>query len=367
MFLVKLSKIISLLILLLPSFIFGIVQAQNVNGSNSIEQIKKVVLHHVEKNHFSGTILVAKEGKPIFHESYGLGYQKTPDTLENHYHFSIASVTKLFTAILVLQLVDTEKIDLYRPVVEYLPQFINQIPELVTPHHLLMHLSGLPNEKRKIYRHSLSPTEIASQTLSNASKATFNSFNYNNLDYVLLGLLIEKVSETSWKEAITEHILRPLQMDETGFLAYGDYPSSFGYTYSYKKPNNPVQDPLFYIENFYAAGSMYATSEDLLKLDQALYRNQLLTETGLELLSKSYPENNYAGYSVWNYQYPFVDSQPTIMERRGGILGANVVLVRLTDSNDTIIILSNNDQFNPDSFGDAGNLREGLIRALFVE
>ncbi|MCB0642194.1 MAG: hypothetical protein KDC44_11165, partial [Phaeodactylibacter sp.] len=62
--------------------------------------------------------------------------------------------------------------------------------------------------------------------------------------------------------------------------------------------------------------------------------------------------------------YPFIDSQPLIMERRGGILGANVVLVRLLETKKTIIILSNDDRFNPDSFGDPTNLREQLIRAF---
>jgi D-alanyl-D-alanine carboxypeptidase len=133
------------------------------------------------------------------------------------------------------------------------------------------------------------------------------------------------------------------------------------YAYQYKGKKRK-QDRTFHIENFHAAGCMYSTSTDLLKLDQALYTTSLLTEKSYALLATSYPEYGYVGYSVWNYQYPFVDSQPTVMERRGGIWGTNVVLIRLTDSNHTIIILSNNDRFNPDSFGDPTNLREKLIR-----
>ena len=112
---------------------------------------------------------------------------------------------------------------------------------------------------------------------------------------------------------------------------------------------------------------MYSNACDLLKLDQALYSNQLLSDQELAQLAQSYPQHQYVGYSVWNYRYPFVESQPLIMERRGSILGANVVLVRLIDRNQTIIILSNNDRFNPDSFGDPNNLREAIIQILTKE
>ena len=92
-----------------------------------------------------------------------------------------------------------------------------------------------------------------------------------------------------------------------------------------------------------------------------MYGRTLLSEASKKLMFTSYPEYNYTGYSVWTYNYPFVDTQPKIMERRGGIFGSNSVLVRKLDLNHTIIILSNNNRFNPDSFGDPSNLREALI------
>ena len=153
-------------------------------------------------------------------------------------------------------------------------------------------------------------------------------------------------------------------MDHSGFLEYVHYPTDFAYSYQVSKKGEFRKDPAFHIENFYAAGSMYATASDLLKFEQALYGGTLLTEKSKRKLSTSYPEYNYTGYGVWNYPYPFLENQPTIMERRGGILGANSVLVRLTDNNQTIIILSNNNAFNPDSFGDPENLREELIRII---
>jgi len=326
--------------------------------------IQSAVDRYIDQSGFSGTILVAHQGKPIFHQSYGLAYRYHPDTLRNNYHYSIASMTKLFTAIRVLQLAEEEKLGIQDPLVDYLPEYRRTLSDQIRIHHLLLHLSGLPNEKDKLYHHAYAPEEMLEQTLSTKSRSEFGTFHYNNMDYLLLGLLIERLTDKSWQENVEQHILKPLGMGETGFLEYGYYPDHFAYTYSMKR-GQLQQDPLFYIENFNAAGSMYSTTLDLLKLDQALYSQILLKENGLRLLSKSYPEYGYVGYGVWNYDYPFVDAQPVIMERRGKIRGANGVVVRLTEENYTIIILSNDDRFNPDSFGDYTNLREMLIRALY--
>jgi CubicO group peptidase (beta-lactamase class C family) len=326
--------------------------------------VAAVIDTYVQRTGFSGTILVAREGKPIYHRSYGLAYYATPDTIRNDYHYAIASITKLFTSIRVLQLVEDGKIDLEEPVVTYLPQLAALIPAAVTVHHLLLHISGLPAEQDRVYRHPLAPAALVEQTLRKNQPGEFGAFRYNNIDYMLLGLLIEELTGQSWEKAITASILEPLQLKHTGFLAYGNYPDNFAYSYS-EKGKHLQQDPLFYIENFYAAGQLYSTTGDLLRLDQALYTDQLLNAASKQLLATSYPQYNYTGYGVWNYRYPFVDAQPTVMERRGGIMGANVVLVRLTDENYTVIILSNDDRFNPDSFGDEENLREMLIRSLY--
>ncbi|MEL7160994.1 MAG: serine hydrolase domain-containing protein [Bacteroidota bacterium] len=330
------------------------------------DRITATVNRYTSEYDFAGTILVARAGQPIYQESYGLAYYATPDTLRNNYHYSIASVTKLFTSIRILQLVAAGRIDLRQSVGTYLPKLAEAIPADVSIHDLLLHLSGLPEEKSAVYRRVNTPHAIVAQVLKKNKAGRYGQFNYNNVDYMLLGLVIEAVTGNAWQQEIENAILRPLKLEQTGFLKYGYYPKNFAYTYR-DKGGKLQQDPLFYIENFYAAGSMYSTANDLLRLDQALYTEKLLGAPEKQLLAQSYPEYNYAGYSVWNYQYPFVTAKPTVMERRGGILGANVVLVRLTDDNYTIIILSNDDRFNPDSFGDEDNLREMLIRTLYAE
>lgn len=328
------------------------------------QRIQEIVDYHVANHHFSGVVLVADQGDVIYEKAFGTAYVKAADDIQTDYRFSIASVAKMFAAVIVLQLVEEKKLSLDDNIAALLPQLDVPNGENITIHHLLLHISGLPNEKTAVYTQDLSLEETILACWKNRSSSQLNTFNYNNVDYKLLGLVIEKLTGNSWEEALKARILQPLGMQNTGLLEYGYYPERFAYTYQVGKKGKLKQDPFFMIENAAAAADMYATAADLLKFDQALYDETLLSEEMRRKMAISYPEYQYVGYGVWNYQYPFLASKPRIMERRGKIMGANVVLVRLIDENKTIIILSNNDAFNPDSFGDDKNLREQLIRAI---
>ncbi|MEM9836153.1 MAG: serine hydrolase domain-containing protein, partial [Bacteroidota bacterium] len=339
----QLSSFITLL-----SLIFSLT-AQGVHAQSTTDSLRiaEIVAQEVATNDFSGTVLVATAGKPIYHQSFGYAYRQSEVLVNNNTHYSVASITKTFTAIRILQLQEAGQLNVQDLVQPYLPQLKLPHSDQLSIHHLLLHISGLPNERDRDYHQPYTPLAFAQRVLGYKSPVSFGTFNYNNLDYVLLGMIIEKVTGSTWQDNIREHILAPLDMTATGFLKYGYYPKNFAYTYSYGKRKKPQQDPLFYIENFSAAGSMYSTTVDLLKLDQALYQNTLLCESGYAQLAQNHPGYDYVGYSVWNYRYPFVASKPLIMERRGGIMGANSVILRLPESQSTIIILSNTDRFNP--------------------
>ena len=326
----------------------------------NIQLIDSIVQNATNTKSFEGTVLIAETGNIAYQKSFGFKDKDQVLPIENSTRFSIASITKLFTAIITLQLVEEGSFELTDNLEALVPEL--KIPEStnITVHHLLLHISGLPNENDDIYALSKKPRDFVIETISNESNS-FGEFNYANLDYVLLGLIIEKFDGIPFEKSVQKRILDNYSMNQTGFLRKGNYPENFAYSFSYDEEDTRQADPLQFIENYYAAGSMYSTAEDLLKLDQALYDNELLTEKSKELMFTSYPEYNYSGYSVWTYNYPLAQSNPKVMERRGGILGANSVLIRLLDTNKTIIILSNNNKFNPDSFGNTQGLKEALM------
>ncbi|HAA10323.1 MAG TPA: hypothetical protein DCE41_00985 [Cytophagales bacterium] len=321
---------------------------------------------HAKLRNFSGTILLAQEGQVTYEASFGQAdlVIGTPNTLDTQY--PIASVTKLFTALVIMQLVEEGKLNLHTPVAQILPAWDISHSEYITPHHLLLHASGLKKESDRTYRKPLTSTEMLSKALSKSYVSTdFEQFRYNNVDYLLLGQVIEEVTGKPWADQVQERILTPLKMGQTGFHQAGNHPEGLVKTYSQSRAGTLKSDPVIYWQNFYAAGNMYSTAQDLLKLHVALGSEQLLSNESKETLYKMHPEWGCPAYSVWTYKYPFVASKPRLMERRGGILGANCVLVRGLEEDFALIILSNNSAFNPDSFGDPTNLREALLMAAF--
>ena len=322
-----------------------------------------IVQNAIASNAFEGTVLVAENGLPVFTQSFGFKDQEMKNAVLNNSHYSIASITKLFTAIVILQLVEEGSISLTDNLETLLPEFPINNADKISIHHLLLHISGLPNESDSIYLRYMEPRSFVLATLENQG-GELGDFNYANIDYILLGLIIEKYDRKPWQQAIRSRILDRVNMSETGFLQKNNYPKDFAFSFTIDDQNIRRSDPLLFIENYYAAGCMYSTAADLLRLDHALYNNDLLSNKSKELMYTSYPEFNYSGYSVWTYNYPFSNLKSKIMERRGGILGANVVLIRFLETHRTIVILSNNNKFNSDSFGDLNSLKEALIIAV---
>lgn len=349
----------------IPQEPLHVVQSAVVADSGEkINNIRAIVKTQVEENHFEGNVLIAEKGNVIYQESFGLRDRAQGLAHEQDTRFSIASITKMITAIVVLQLIEEEKLSLESTLSELLPEFEIPKQNKISIHHLLLHISGLPNEPSDIYLAPTTPSDYVERLMKGFKKNKgFGKFNYANIDYVLLGLIIEKLTGKSWEEAVRERIIDPLALEQTGFLAKAAYPENFAQSYTLDG-DTFIKDPEFFIENFYAAACMFSTAEDLLKIDMAMYGTDLLSEKSKKLMFTSYPKFNYTGYSVWSYQYPFVDSNPRIMERRGGIMGTNVVILRMLDTQTSIIILSNNNAFNPDSFGDPTNFREALVIAL---
>lgn len=324
--------------------------------------ISEVVEPIVERDLFEGQILIAEGGDIIYHQSFGYVDAEKSRLVQNENLFGIASVTKLFTAIVVLQLVEEQKLKLDDKLVDFFPDLNIPWGRDISIHHLLLHISGLANEADSIYNSPIKAQALVQMVLNSGQKQQKpGTYNYNNIDYVLLGLIIEQIEELAWREVLQNRIISPLGLNNTGHLMQGFYPKTCVRALSMDTLGRRIPDPAIHIENFYAAGDMYSCAEDLLKLDQAMYGESLLSQKMKDLMYHSYPEYNYTGYSVWTYNYPFVENKPRIMERRGGILGNNVVLVRFLELNRTIIVLNHNGSFNSDSFGDFNNLKEALI------
>ena len=239
---------------------------------------------------FSGSVLVAKDGKPVFSYAEGLAdrEKKVANTLNTR--FRLGSMNKMFTAVATLQLAQSGKLDLKAPFGNYLTDYPNKdVASKVTVDQLLSHTGGTGDifgpefEKKRLELKTLQDYV----TLYGTRGLEFepgSRWGYSNYGFLLLGVLIEKVSGKSYYDYVRDHIYKP-----AGMTASGSEPEeqavaerSIGYT-RFTGDLKPNADTLPYRGT--SAGGGYSTVEDLLKFATALQSHKLLNAQHTEMLT----------------------------------------------------------------------------------
>jgi CubicO group peptidase (beta-lactamase class C family) len=300
------------------------------------------------KNHnFNGSVLIATNGKIDFYATSGIANRQNNQKIDVQTKFKIASITKTFTAVLILKLYENGKLDFNATIGKYLPEYTGEGRDKVTIHHLLTYSSGIPNCEGNtgigVYQTQCTADEfIAKYCSGNLEFDPGKQFNYNNGDYIILGKIIENITKKSFLENLKEVIFTPLKMEQTGMLMSKDIVDNLANTYNIDDSTGTFynDDPM-YIENYYSAGAMYSTIEDLYKFDQGIFTNKLLSKKTVDLMLTPYPELYGVGYGFWIYEQQMGNAKITLANRQGSIWGANANWLHVIDSNQTFIILSN--------------------------
>jgi D-alanyl-D-alanine carboxypeptidase len=329
---------------------------------------------YAREHGFSGTLLIKEHDRVTYLKSFGLasiafGVPNTPQT-----RYKIASITKAFTAVLVLQLVEQGKLDLRKSIRTYLPDYAGNGGDAVTLHQLLNHTSGLPNfdqvkdlqtalsEGVPTYQKPATAAQLVSRYCSGDTVAKPGSaFDYNNCDYIVLGRILEAASGKSYAELLDERILRPLKLQNTGLPKQGCVVERLANTYMYRDDLKALADDLpVYAENWYAAGSLYSTAADVLAFSDALFGGVLLQPESLAVMTT--PGLDDYGYGVWSYEMTIDGRKQRVVKRPGRIMGAQTQLFRLVDAKTTIVMLANTDAVDLDEFAAQIARRLGTAR-----
>ncbi len=312
------------------------------------------VSEYAAAHQFNGTVVVASRGQVSYAKSFGWASIpfRVPNT--NQTRYKIASITKAFTAVLVLQLYEQGKLALNAPIKTYLPDYAGEGGATVTIHQLLNHTSGIDNMDKVTtledailggvppYQAPYTSDQLLSRFASGKlSNPPGTAFDYNNADYVILGKIIERLYGAPYEQVLQERILSPLNLVNTGMLKQQAIVDRLANTYFYRDDLKAlVPDLPVYLENWYAAGAMYSTAQDVLTFSTALFGHQLLSrpET-LALMIK--PGLDDYGYGVWSYETTIEGTKHRVVKRPGRIMGAQTQLYHFVDRDLTIIILSN--------------------------
>jgi D-alanyl-D-alanine carboxypeptidase len=311
---------------------------------------------------FSGTILVSDRGRIAYRKSFGLADRAFGVPASASTRYKIASITKLFTSVLVLQLNDEGKLDLHARAEAYLPELHGRPAGAVTIDQLLHHTSGLAQwddvasyqeafaKGVERYQRPLPPAELLKLCcLGPLAAAPGARFDYNNADYFVLGRIVERLSGRSFEAALSERILSPLHLGSTGMLHWDEIVPRLAPTYFYRDDTHVlINDMPVYYENWYAAAGMYSTADDLLAFADALFGGKLIEPAALERMLKAGADDY--GYGLWSYDVVRGGRTYRVAKRPGQVMGANSVLYRLLDRPATIVILANSNRADLDVF-----------------
>jgi CubicO group peptidase (beta-lactamase class C family) len=328
-------------------FFVGLITATSAFAQQHVQKIDGLMKQYHAYGQFNGSILVAEKGKIIYQKGFGManmewGIPNQPDT-----KFRIGSVTKQFTATLVLQMVEEGKIKLDGKITDYLTDYRKDTGGKVTIHQLLNHTSGIPSytSRREFFSESSrNPYGVADFIKKFASGdlefEPGSKFSYNNSGYSLLGAIIEKVAGKSYETVLTERIFKPLGMTNTGYDKNAPLLQKRASGYQ-KTPDGFVNAAYLDMSIPYAAGSLYSTVEDLFKWDQSLQEDKILSAESKKLMLTPGLGNYGYGIRISDQPVGKTDQKIKTIGHGGGINGFNSLMLRAVEKQQTVIILDN--------------------------
>ena len=333
---------------------FGNVDVDNVfKGENlKLENQHKIVnsLNQYYENiwnsaDMSGGVLVA-HGDNILLEKYkGFGRENNQMPINKDTPLHLASISKPITAMAVLKLVEAKKISLEQKVKSIFPNF--PYPD-VTIQHLLTHRSGLSKYEHFLEENDIKPKnqyftnqeifDIVAKHKPELARQTDTGFMYNNFNYAILALIIEKITGKTYPEAMKEMVFAPLKMKNT-FVFEEKHINSASQSF-YQRSSKLY--PLDQYDLIYGDKNIYTTPRDLFNFSKALFSKDFLPKELMEKIFEPYSNekkgvNNYG----LGFRLKIFDEGKKLTYHNGWWHGSNTVFIHLRESKTTIIALSN--------------------------
>jgi CubicO group peptidase (beta-lactamase class C family) len=299
---------------------------------------------------FNGCILIAKDGEVIYEKYSGKIDLRKKDSITPNTSLHIASTSKPFTAIAILRMVQENKLSLNDSLQKFFPGFPYSG---ITIKLLLSHRSGLPNylyfmsnnkwgilPNGKWNRQYASNQDVLKMMYDKKPDLTGtpgSRFNYSNTNFVLLAMIIEKISGNTFPDYMQQIFFEPLQMKNTYIFTLKDTLTA---TPSFT--NKGIYWGYDFLDATYGDKNVYTTPQDLLKWGQALYTDQVIRKS---LLDSAFAPYSFEKPSIHNYglgwRLQLLPNGKKIVYHFGKWHGANAAFARLMDEKVTIIILGN--------------------------
>jgi CubicO group peptidase (beta-lactamase class C family) len=305
---------------------------------------------------FDGVALVGQGDHVAWSRAAGEVRPGVPHAIDSVWR--LASVTKQLTALIVMQEAAAGRLDLDRPVHDSWPEWPAVYADRITARMLLRHESGLadPNESAStandgvpdFYRRrgpEADPAGAASGFCAASPRAIPGSYHYDNCDYIVLGVLLEKLTGQPFAALLRDRIATPLGLRTLGLFdaqAESTRENVAGIL------ADGMAEPALNLGTYGAAGSAFAAPEDLWRFDRALMDNSLLDRVATAQMWAGDPTIGSAALGAWSYAAPIAGCPDplTIVERRGAIGGVQVRNFLVPAHRLALILFTNRESFD---------------------
>ncbi len=344
-------------------FICTLLSGIGYTQKNLEKKLDSLLEAKFKPNRPGAVAMIAKDGKIIYQKAYGSANLELDIPMSTYHVFKIGSITKQFTAVSILMLLEQGKLTLEDDITMYLPDYPTH-GQKITIHNLLTHTSGIKNYTAMQTLGSITKKDLTPKQLINFFKnepVNFNpgeQYKYNNSGYVILGYIIESITKQSYQSFVEQHIFNPLHMSSSYYGSSKRIIKNRASGYHGKKSD--------YINAFYlsltlpySAGSLMSSTEDLLKWQNALKNNVLLKEATKEKAFTNYKLKNNTpinyGYG-WGIKH--INNLKTF-EHGGSIPGFKSMAIYVPNIDTYIVILTNCDCNSPTKI--TSNIAEEVI------
>jgi len=325
------------------------------------EKLHNLFMNLAEKKQFNGAVLVADGGEIIYKGAFGIADISTNRPLTTDSVFELASVSKPITAMGIMILKEQGKLDYEDLIEKWIPDFPYKG---ITIRQLLNHTSGLPDYSvlfiEKWNRDKIASNQDVLEMLKKYKPAMYfepnEKWEYSNTGYVVLALVIERVTGMSFEEYMDKYIFQPLGMKNSRVYnrrynkeEISDY--AYGYVYSHESEKYELPDKLtgteyvVFLDGIHGDGMISSNIEDLFIWDRTLYSEKLVTRKTLEEAFAPVCLNNK---ETFDYGFGWIidnnDDMGKIVSHSGGWPGYNNYLFRYIDKDKAIIYLCNFEQ-----------------------
>ena len=322
-----------------------------IHSQDKAEKINSIMSKYADLGIFNGSVLVADKGKVIYEKGFGFANMewKIPNTTETK--FELGSVTKQFTAALIMQLVEDGRLNLDDKISDILDYYPKKNGSRITVHQLLTHTSGIPNYTNSpgfmqdLAYKNLSPEELimtfADQPLNFEPGS---QFSYSNSGYIVLGAIIEKLTGKPYEQVLEDKIFKPLGMNNSGYTHLDEIipDRAAGYDNHFNHYTNAAY---LNMSIPYSAGALYSTVDDLFKWDQGLYGDKILSAESKQKMFTGYVKDFKGKYGYgWDVGKESIDDNGdsvSYIMHGGSIFGFNSLIARIPGNQQLIVLLNN--------------------------